>query len=36
MQHESLVELIYEAAAVPDLWVKVLDGLAKERETATK
>ena len=29
MQRESLVELIYEAAAVPELWVKVLDELAE-------
>src|ERR1700761_3292441 len=29
MQRESLVELIYEAAAVPELWVQVLDELAE-------
>jgi DNA-binding CsgD family transcriptional regulator len=29
MQHESLIGLIYEAAAAPELWVKVLEGLAE-------
>jgi len=29
MQYESLVGLIYEAAAAPELWVKVLEGLAE-------